>query len=75
MLFEVGEMGEIGDPLALIAGAEAFDDRFFRRKRAVEVAGAHAGGLGDILHRCGMEAAPREHPFGRFKYSLAPLVG
>ena len=60
-------------PLGLIEFAQALDDRFLGRKIAVEIARAHAGFVGDMLHRRRMKAMADEGALGRFQDSLAPL--
>ena len=67
------ELGESLAPLGLIELAQALDDRFFGREDAVEIAGAHAGFVGDMLHRRRVEAVADKSALGRFQDSLAPL--
>ena len=42
--------------LGQILGDERLNDGVFRRKIAVEIADAHPGGAGEILHRCAVKA-------------------
>ena len=58
----------------LVARAEALDDRFLGREGAVEVAGAHAGRLRDMLHGRGVETVRGEGALGRLQDALAPLA-
>ncbi len=67
------ELGESLGQLGLIEFAQALDDRLFGREVAVEIAGAHAGFVGDMLHRRGMEAMADKGVLGRFQDSLASL--
>ena len=59
--------------LRLIELAQALDDRLFGREGAVEIAGAHAGFLGDMLHRRRMEAMADKGALGGFQDALASL--
>ena len=67
------ELGEGLGALGLIELAQALDDRFFGREIAVEIAGAHAGFVGDMLHRRRVEAVADKSALGRFEDPLAPL--
>ena len=60
-------------PLRLVELAQALDDRLLGREVAVEIAGAHAGFVGDMLHRRRVEAMADEGALGRFEDALAPL--
>ena len=58
----------------LVKRAQALDDRLLGGKVAVEVAGAHLGLLGDMLHRRRMEAVADEGALGRLEDPLAPAL-
>ena len=67
------QLGEgLGAPL-LVDRAQAFDDRVFRREIAVEIAGAHAELVGDMLHGRGVKAVADKGALGALKDALAPL--
>ena len=59
------QLGESPGPLGLIELAQALDDRLFGREIAVEIAGAHAGFVGDMLHRRGVKAVADKGALGR----------
>ena len=69
----LGGVDEARDPLLLVAGAQALDDRLLGGKGAVEVAGAHAGGLRDILHRGGVKTVLDEDGSAASRMRAAPL--
>ena len=50
------QFGEGPGASGLVDGAQALDDRLFGGEIAVEIAGAHAEFVGDVLHRRGVEA-------------------
>jgi hypothetical protein len=52
--------GEGGRAFALVDRANAVDDRLLGAKITVEIAGAHAGFFGDLLHRRGVKAMADE---------------
>ena len=74
MLAASADFGETGGPLLLVAGAQALDDRLLGGKGAVEIAGAHAGGFRDVLHRGGVKAVRGESLLRRFQNALAAFV-
>ena len=67
------QLGEgLGAPL-LVDRAQTFDDRVFRREIAVEIAGAHAELVGDMLHGRRVKAVADKGALGALKDALAPL--
>ena len=65
--------GESLGQLRLIKLAQALDNRFLGRKIAIEIARAHAGFVGDVLHRRRMKAVADKGALRRFQDALAPL--
>ena len=53
--------------------AKALDHRLLGGKIAVEIAGAHAGLVGDVLHRRGVKAVAHEGALGRGEDARAPI--
>ena len=67
------QLGESPGQLSLIELAQALDHCLFRREGAVEIAGAHADFVGDVLHCRRMEAMADKGALGRFQDSQAPF--
>ena len=67
------QLGEGLGALLLIDRAQTLDDRLFGREIAVEIAGAHAELVGDMLHGRGVKAVADEGALGALKDALAPL--
>ena len=67
------QLGEGPGALRLIAFAQALDDRLLGREVPIEVAGAHADFVGDMLHRRRVESMADEGALRRRQDPLAPL--
>ena len=68
------QLGESDRAPFLVKRAQALDDRLLGGKVAVEVAGAHLGLFGDVLHGRRVEAVADESALGRLEDPLAPAL-
>ena len=67
------QLGEGLGALLLVDRAQALDDRLLGREIAVEIAGAHAELVGDMLHRRRVKAVADKGALGALEDALAPL--